>query len=424
MEKEHTSAHVQLTVNENATIPPAPPPRAERDFDDTLTVWLSSPEDGYAAWIQGEEYSDKTKGVYISMWNKFARWLSERRISLDRCEAHHLEAFLDGLGLETEHRQRYVRLVERAYGHLQLLGLQIHNPGSQAARDKVGAGANAPTKFLEHTERAALETQIREALALAAPGKRGVEKKREEKKREERPAAPEASTAVARAAGDCPLGLTVNCTCLQLPDIDLRRDDVDGWATLHARFPNWMQLRDATIAALMLGGGLKVSEVLSLKVDFTITEQGLKIPAAGKNVREHVAFLYPVAREALCTWTTVRKVLPVTGGALFPAAIDRRQTHRDVKTAAMHPATAFRRIQSLLDGADIRGARASGQTLRNTYVAMLIEDRADDERIIESLGIFVGEYSKVTVNRLREAYASWLDESMTEQAHRLHGVAV
>ena len=48
----------------------------------------------------------------------------------------------------------------------------------------------------------------------------------------------------------------------------------------------------------------------------------------------------------------------------------------------------------------ITGDRASAQTLRNTYAALLIEGGATDEHLNDFLGL----QASVTAKRLREAY--------------------
>lgn len=324
---------------------------ASGGFDDMLQVWITTPEQGFAAWIEAQEFSRGSKVVYTSMWNKFSRWLDDRGIKLDCCDHTAVQVFLDSTGLTKEHRQRYVRLVERVFGHLQRLGLQMQNPGSKAAKERVGAGANDPMKFLDRADR---ERIIRCIAAVCGRAERNI-------------------------GGDRPV----------------------------ATKDYWVATRDAAVAALMLGGGVKVSEVPLLTVNCTIVGDVLDIPA-GEHTREHRAYLYPFAREALSAWVGIRSALPVSGGALFPADLGRRRSDRQVPTAAMHPATLFRRIKSLLSEAGISGERCGGQTLRNTYAAMLIEDGRDDEYLIECMGIFKGDYADLSIHRLREAHARWL----------------
>ena len=54
----------------------------------------------------------------------------------------------------------------------------------------------------------------------------------------------------------------------------------------------------------------------------------------------------------------------------------------------MHPSTIFRAVQTVLREAGIVGARACGQTLRNSYAATLIDLGFSDDQIAEAMGFF------------------------------------
>ncbi len=343
---------VQLTVNPLHTPIQALPPSTSPDAFDTLSDWISSPDRGYDSWIAHHQLSEDTKKIYSAMWKKFSRWLASRGIGLADCEDTHLETFLNVHGLEKEHRQRYVRLVEKTYGHLQGLGLDIRNPGREAGFRRVGKGDNDPTAFLDHGMRAALFQCIRQALVLPAAQERRVEKSRKEQ---------------------------------------------------------WIEVRDAAVAATLVGAGAKVSELTALTVSCTSKPGWLLIPSAG-NVREHRARLYPIAQEALNTWLDWRKGLALNHDTLFPASLTRRRNDQQVGTAAMHPATVFRRIKALLEQVGATGDRACGQTLRNTYAAMLFENGADDSTVYDCLGMF----SMLSVQRLRASHQLWLTEQPAE----------
>lgn len=69
----------------------------------------------------------------------------------------------------------------------------------------------------------------------------------------------------------------------------------------------------------------------------------------------------------------------------------------------MHPSSIHRRIQKILQHCDISGERASAQTLRNTYAAILIESGASDNELVDFLGLQVA----ITAQRLRNNYASF-----------------
>ena len=66
----------------------------------------------------------------------------------------------------------------------------------------------------------------------------------------------------------------------------------------------------------------------------------------------------------------------------------------------MHASTLFRAVRGLLKEAGIAGARACGQTLRNTYGATLIDLGLTDDEVASYMGFF----DPMSAIRLR---ASW-----------------
>ena len=352
--------NVQLTGNPHPH--PTAPGTAEAltndvpvapDLFDFLNLWLSSPVLAYSSWLTRQDLAQSTKTVRISMWGKFVRWLDAEGIRLDLCHSQHVLNFLDQSEQDKEQGWRYVKLIERVYVHLQSLGLNIPNPGQLAGKKGGGAGSNDPTRFLSRDERVKLEKMLKGIFASA--GEEGaVEKVKKMKKRE--------------------------------------------------RTKKWAEMRDATVAATLYGGGVKVGEVGGLSVNCTIEDGTLLVPAVG-TTREHRTVLLPIAREALSLWVTWRSLVDGAGDTLFPADIARRRNDQRLATAAMHPATVFRRLRSLFETAGIDVERAGGQTLRNTYAAMLIESAASDETIIEALG-YHGDFS---ILALRQAHKEWME---------------
>ena len=128
------------------------------------------------------------------------------------------------------------------------------------------------------------------------------------------------------------------------------------------------------------------------------------MPRSGFDLERRVPLLQ-VAEEALKVWVPFREGESDLGRVLFPALITRRRDDQRTLTAAMHPATVFRRVKALLDAIGISGDRACGQTLRNTYAACLIESGLDDLAIIEALG-FKGEFSVLHLRAEHEAFCN------------------
>lgn len=76
------------------------------------------------------------------------------------------------------------------------------------------------------------------------------------------------------------------------------------------------------------------------------------------------------------------------GDILFPADAGSRRRPETLSTAAsLSPSSIFRAVQKTLADAGITGARACGQTLRNTYAANLICLGFTDEELTNNLGL-------------------------------------
>ncbi len=319
------------------------------DLFDRLDFWFESPEQAFAGWISAQDLAHGTQVVRISMWNKFIRWFQTQGGDLKNCRAEHITRFLHGAELDKEQAWRYVVLIEQVFDRLNVLGLDNTNPGRQAGQAGIGNRSNAPTRFLNPWERDEVLSVINQIL-------------------DER---------------ESDSGFNAY---LALP----QRDQHKAWALL----------RDATIAAIMLGGGVKVSELASLTQDAAYLQGDLQIVG---QYGPHCAPLFPIAVTALDIWQPYRQHENGLGDTLFPAMVNKRRHDQSAMAASLHPANVFRRLKALLNQAGIQGSRACGQTLRNTYAAQLIESGASDELITQALGFKPG--GEFTVPRLRYEYA-------------------
>jgi site-specific recombinase XerD len=164
-----------------------------------------------------------------------------------------------------------------------------------------------------------------------------------------------------------------------------------------SRAQRWREYRDRALVAVFLGGGLKTGEAIALTLrNINTGSAWLSIdgdsPMSSRRTR-----LAPFAVAALDTWLEVRATEELPGTLIFPAAPSGRP---------MHKATTLRSIDALIDAAGIaasREARASPQTLRNTFAAELFESGVDPELVGEWLG-FV---QPVSAHRLHRAWQTW-----------------
>ena len=137
-------------------------------------------------------------------------------------------------------------------------------------------------------------------------------------------------------------------------------------------------LKDKTALSIAYGTGLRVSEIVALKVGDIDSERMTLRVDQGKGRKDRYAMLSPVLLERLRAWWRYAhaqgKMLP--GGWLFPGMdpvdpLTARQLNRAVHTAA------------LAAGIDKRG---SMHTLRHSFATHLLEQKVDIRVIQVMLG--------------------------------------
>lgn len=348
---------VQLSVKH-----PAPDTPQPASLLDSLSLWLDTPELAYSFWIHSQEaFEDSSRVVYCSMFGRFCQWLRSEGIRLDHCSEKDIKKFLatenPNLPLTRQNRenkgrqkQQYVRMLERVYVHLGTLGFTGQNPGRKAAYERAGAGSDKPSRFLRPAERDAV-------IGL-------VESKIDE----------------------------------------IRKDE--------KKLDRWMEVRDLALIGATIGGGMKAQHLKSLTLNCTKLDEG--VIDVSTSAVPHRASLLPFALNALALWIEVLEALTSetlsmkgrVGGTseqwrksqtVFIADRSINGFGLYATTQRMHPSTIFRRIKKFLTEAGISGERASAQTLRNTYAALLIESGATNEELVTCLGLA----TDLTAQRIR-----------------------
>lgn len=226
-----------------------------------LGSWERDPLKSFEDWLSQKKMSLNSAKVYSFMWGKFSRWRESHHLDMAHVRSTHIEHFLDDAGLTKHHRYRYVRLIERVYQHLALVNPGLGNPGSQAARQKVGEGHNSPMAYLLEDQKNALVQWIVRDLSG------------EEYARKDEP---------------------------------------------------WKEKRDLAIAAAMLGGGIKVGEARGLSVS-CISGDGAWLTVDGVGEPDHKTCLLPFARPVVQQWIEQRASMKLPGDWLFVAGENGRQ---------------------------------------------------------------------------------------------------
>lgn len=328
-----------------------------------LSVWLANPRLAFERFVQSDAYlktsrrkqhgidseraplpmSSKSKIVYVSMFGQYLAWLQTNKKTLDLVTHADLQAFLErdstGSGkrdLNSAISLRYLRLLERVYQHLKI----EPNPARHAIFQALDG---------------------RRELARDAPS-------------------------VALTDGEIDAFMAV------LP----KRNAV---SRLNDPIVGWKRRRDRAILALMLGAGLKESEIMRIESDHVgdrkldgSVDVIVKKPSEGIG-KDHITPLLPFAQEEVLSWVAERHKLRIPGELLFPAAFDGR---------AMDHATIYRQVDATFRRAEIAVERRGGRTLRNTYAVLCIRNGVPLDQVGERLGHFL-ERSAIPYAALSEA---------------------
>lgn len=322
-----------------------------RNLFDTLDHWVSNPTGSFNLWLGEQQFKSTTANVYRSMFARFCQWLEDEGKAIDRCESADIPRFLNDpnsnlpttrqKAQSSRQRQQYIRLLERVFSHLSNLGLQLNNPAKLASLQGAGRGKDKPTRFLNQEER----DRVIEYLET------------------------------------------------RLTELQTDAAPVD----------NWVEYRDLALVAVLIGAGLKVGNLKFLTLNcINIAEQYIELSQAHYT---HRGRILPFAVRPLNSWLSVRRQLidpTMLEGLPVFLADHSRGYGRQARTFQMHPSSIHRRIQKILGHCDISGERASPQTLRNTYAAILIDTGASDHELVDFLGL----QASISAQRLRGNYAS------------------
>ena len=339
------------------------------DLYETLSAWLDSPDHAFQVWVARLDYRDarqkvynaSTQKVYNAMWCHLLAWLKGENIPFPELTYAHLVDFLDKNSLYKEHRGRYVRIVERAFDHMASLGFSGPNPGRKTAKEGHQGRLNDDPRFLTAQERQVVIARL----------EAGLEKIRE-----------------AKTSKEC-----------------------------------WLEARDIAMVGAMIGAGLKVAQTQGVTVNCMLSGGDaadayvIEIPPRRGVMKRHQARVLPFAAPILRRWRDLRNSHEGEGGLLFPADRERGGPRPEKAGAALHAVSVFRRTRSFLHACGVTGERASAQTLRNTYAALLIDEGATNADLADHLGLAKGD----SVERLRLNYKHWCDgrQTPTKQLERM-----
>jgi site-specific recombinase XerD len=166
----------------------------------------------------------------------------------------------------------------------------------------------------------------------------------------------------------------------------------------------WRVRRDRALVALFLGAGIKTGEARSLTVQAVCAGSAWLTVEAVNPAFTRRTRLSPFAIATLDAWLDERRGAGLSGELLFPASPSGRP---------MHKATMLRCVDALIDAAGIaqaRPARASPQTLRNTFAAEQFEAGVDPEQV----GQWLGLVRPISAHRLHRAWKNWATQPVNQ----------
>lgn len=156
-----------------------------------------------------------------------------------------------------------------------------------------------------------------------------------------------------------------------------------------------IQARDQAIIETLYSTGMRISELLSLKLD-DVENLPDRIKITGKGGKQRIVFIGQEAREALSRYMKLRSTLRPENGALFCNARGGPLTDRGVRD----------RMQKIARSLGI--SRLHPHKLRHSFATDLLNEGADIRAVQEMLGhsslSTTQIYTSVSKNRLRDIY--------------------
>jgi integrase/recombinase XerD len=161
-------------------------------------------------------------------------------------------------------------------------------------------------------------------------------------------------------------------------------------------------VRDRALLEVLYGSGARISEAIGLDVDELDLESGT-VRLLGKGSKERIVPLGSFAREAVSAYLVRARPSLVAGGPGSPALF------LNARGGRLSRQSAWTVLRAAAEKAGLRKA-ISPHTLRHSFATHLLDGGADVRVVQELLGhasvTTTQIYTLVTVDRLREVYAS------------------
>ena len=149
---------------------------------------------------------------------------------------------------------------------------------------------------------------------------------------------------------------------------------------------HWKKSRDRLMLIFMLGAGLTVAELLSMRTDQVQPTPELdggwpldvEVPGDESGVQDHTTILAAEFHDDLASWLRIRDQLPFMSDLLFPGTDGRM----------LDKASVYRLCKRTFSAGDILVPHEGGRTLRNTYAVNQLFSGTPPLVLKERLGLF------------------------------------
>lgn len=85
-------------------------------FTKGLAAWKSDPELAFESWLIHQGFNNHSINVYSTQWSVFVKWCRNHNVDIHDVDSTHIKFFLNSLvDNKLNQRQRYLRLIERAF---------------------------------------------------------------------------------------------------------------------------------------------------------------------------------------------------------------------------------------------------------------------------------------------------------------------
>lgn len=148
---------------------PFGPPSAQELHQDKQI----DPFSAFEEWLDScrPAFRPSSKTVYRSLWAKFIRYTREQGIPFFRIEPNDITLFLADLPIKRPQRERYLKVIGRAFDELTHLVPDLTSPVNTQVQDPYrrtwrAAPGNDPKKFITHEDQATLLLAIKKEYTI------------------------------------------------------------------------------------------------------------------------------------------------------------------------------------------------------------------------------------------------------------------